>query len=165
MLFFVIALLVTSADQLSKFWIRSHSEGQIIFRTGFFSIIHVNNTGAAFGILQDQSFLLTIAGFAGILLILFFAFVISHRSTFLSATPTKLALGLVLGGTIGNLTDRLRFGQVTDFISVSIWPTFNIADSAVTIGVILFAYLFLVSTKDEKPLPPGVSEEQGQSTP
>ena len=162
MLFFLTALLVVIADQLSKFWIRSHAEGQVIFSTGFFSIIHVNNSGAAFGILQDQSFLLTIAGFAGILLILLFTFVISHRSSSLSTTAGKLALGLVMGGTIGNLADRLRYGQVTDFISVSIWPTFTIADSAVTIGVILFAYLFLVSSRVEKTPPPELPEEQNQ---
>src|SRR4030066_2333770 len=103
MLFFLTALLVVIADQLSKFWIRSHAEGQVIFSTGFFSIIHVNNSGAAFGILQDQSFLLTIAGFAGILLILLFTFVISHRSSSISTTAGKLAPGLVMGGTISNL--------------------------------------------------------------
>jgi signal peptidase II len=52
---------------------------------------------------------------------------------------------MILGGTIGNLIDRLRFGQVTDFISVSIWPTFNVADSSVSVGVVLFACLFLFS--------------------
>ena len=162
MLFFLTAALVAVADQLTKTWIRYHSEGQIIFRAGFFSIIHANNSGAAFGILQDQSFLLTIAGFAGILLILLFVFVISHRSPFLDARLGKLALGLVLGGTIGNLTDRLRYGHVTDFISVSIWPTFNIADSAVSIGVILFAYLFLFSTRAARQLPPDALKEQEQ---
>ncbi|MEK7352941.1 MAG: signal peptidase II, partial [Chloroflexota bacterium] len=132
MLFFLTALLVATADQLTKVWIRSYSEGQVIFKAGFFSIIHTNNSGAAFGILQDQSFLLTIAGFTGILLILLFTFIISRHSPFLGTKAGKLALGLVLGGTIGNLTDRLRYGHVTDFISVSIWPTFNIADSAVS---------------------------------
>ena len=162
MLFSLTALLVAVADQLTKTWIRSYSEGQTIFQAGFFSIIHASNSGAAFGILQDQSFLLTIAGFVGILLILLFVFAISHRSPFLGATPGKLALGLVMGGTIGNLTDRLRYGHVTDFISVSIWPTFNIADSAVTIGVILFAYLFLFSTRAEKPVSSGLPKEQNQ---
>jgi signal peptidase II len=54
--------------------------------------------------------------------------------------PGKIVLGLVLGGTIGNLIDRLHFGYVTDFIDFSFWPTFNIADSAVTIGAVIFAY-------------------------
>ncbi len=162
MLFFLTALLVAIADQLTKIWIRSHSEGQVIFESGFFSIIHVNNSGAAFGILQDKSFFLTIAGFTGILLILLFVFVFSHRSPFLNGSLGKLALGLVLGGTIGNLTDRLRYGHVTDFISVGIWPTFNIADSAISIGIILFAYLFLFSTKAERTVPPLLPKEQNR---
>ena len=54
--------------------------------------------------------------------------------------PGRLALGLVLGGTVGNLVDRLRLGYVTDFIDVGIWPAFNIADSAIVVGVIILAY-------------------------
>jgi len=59
-------------------------------------------------------------------------------------------LGLVLGGAVGNLIDRLRFGYVTDFIDVGLWPAFNIADSAITIGVILLAYSLLRLTRAEK---------------
>ena len=61
-------------------------------------------------------------------------------------------MGLILGGTVGNLIDRLNPGinGVTDFISIGIWPTFNIADSAVTIGAILFAYSLLRSVQAEK---------------
>ena len=54
-----------------------------------------------------------------------------------------LMLGLVLGGTVGNLVDRLRLGYVTDFIDVGIWPMFNISDSAIVVGVIIFAYSLL----------------------
>ena len=53
---------------------------------------------------------------------------------------SRLALGLVLGGTVGNLIDRLCFGYVTDFIDVGIWPAFNVADSAITVGVLIFVY-------------------------
>ena len=142
----LISIIIVGFDQLSKAWIRSYPEGHVIFKSSFLSIIHVNNSGAAFGILQDRSLLLTITGFIGILVILSFALLIS-RSTPLSLPKFGIiALGLVLGGTIGNLTDRLRYGHVTDFISVGFWPTFNIADSAVTIGIILFAYLILFSS-------------------
>lgn len=146
MAFFLVALLVAAADQLSKLWIRSYPEGQVVFRSGFFGIVHVNNTGAAFGLFRDQSFFLTIVAFTGIALILLFALFFSRYSAFLNSGPEKLVLGLILGGTIGNLMDRLRFGQVTDFISIGIWPTFNIADSAVTIGVIFLASIFLFSS-------------------
>ena len=156
MLLFFTAFLVVVLDQLTKTWVRSYSLGQVIYKEGFFSIVHSANTGAVFGILQDKSFFLTIVAFIGIILILFYAFVIAHRSPFFIGWPGSLALGLVLGGAVGNLTDRLRYGHVTDFISVSIWPTFNIADSSLTIGVILFAYLFLTSAA--KPEPSGTEE-------
>jgi signal peptidase II len=152
--FFLTALLVAAADQFSKLWIRSYSEGQVIFQAGFLRIIHIGNTGAAFGLFQDQSFFLTIVAFIGITIILLIALFFSHRLSALDTIPGSLVLGLILGGTVGNLVDRLRYGHVTDFISVSIWPTFNIADSALTIGVILFAYLFLISARDNKPVQP-----------
>ncbi len=75
---------------------------------------------------------------------------------------SELALGLVFGGTIGNLIDRLRYGHVTDFISVSVWPTFNIADASLTVGILLFVYLFLTSAKTEKAGPPLLPKEQNQ---
>lgn len=150
MAFFLTALLVAAADQFSKLWIRSYSEGQTIFQAWFFRIIHIGNTGAAFGLFQDQSFFLTIVAFVGIIIILLIAFLFSRRVPSLDTITGSLVLGLILGGIIGNLVDRLRYGHVTDFISVSIWPTFNIADSAITIGTILFAYLFLISTRAEE---------------
>ena len=64
--------------------------------------------------------------------------------------PGKSVLGLLLGGTVGNLVDRVRFGYVTDFIDFKIWPTFNVADSAVTVGVIIFAYFILCFTRSAK---------------
>ncbi|MFC2020368.1 signal peptidase II [Chloroflexota bacterium] len=147
MVFSLAALLVVAADRFSKLWIRSYSEGQLIFEAGFFRLTHIRNTGAAFGLFQGQSFLLAIASIIGIVVILLLVFSVSRRFPFLDTMPDKLALGLVLGGTIGNLVDRLRFGYVTDFISIGIWPTFNIADSAVTVGVILFAFFFSSSTR------------------
>ena len=158
-------MLVITADQASKLWIRSYSEGETIFQAGVFRILHVTNTGAAFGLFQDHSFALTITAFAGIILILALAVFSSRRLAFLDTTPDKIALGLILGGTIGNLTDRLRFGHVTDFISVSVWPTFNVADSAVSTGVILFAYLFLVSYRGRKPAQPEEKESNTQTLP
>ena len=147
MVFFLAALPVIVADQLTKTWIRSYSVGQTIFEAGFFRIVHVRNTGAAFGLFQDQFWLLTVAAIASIVLILFFVLFISRRFPILDTIQDRLALGLIFGGTIGNLADRLRFSYVTDFISVGIWPTFNIADSAITIGAILFAYFFLSSSR------------------
>ncbi len=112
--------------------------------TGFLRLTHVHNTGGVFGLFQGQSFPLTIIAFIGVAVLLVYALLIHRRFPSLDNKLGKSALGLILGGTIGNLIDRLNFGYVTDFIDVSIgvgrWPAFNIADSAVVVGVIIFAY-------------------------
>jgi signal peptidase II len=143
--FFLAALLALVADQLSKLWIRSNLDiGQSLFEVGFFQITRVPpNTGAAFGLFQDHSFALTIVAIVGIALLLVYAFVISPRFLSLDNLLGRSALGLILGGTMGNLIDRLCFDGVTDFISIGIWPAFNLADSAIVVGVILFAYSLL----------------------
>ncbi len=149
---FLTAVLIVAADQLTKIWIRSYPEGQPFFEIGFFRLTHVHNTGAAFGLFQGHSFALTIAAFVGIAVLLFYALFAYRRFPFLDNMPNRVALGLILGGTVGNLIDRLNpnLDGVTDFISIGIWPTFNIADSAVTIGAILFAYSLLRSVRNEK---------------
>jgi len=133
--------LVAVADQLSKLWVRSNlAEGQLLFEIGFFRITNIHNTGASFGLFRDQTLLLTIFGIVGIVVLLLYALFIYRRFPLLNNMLGKIVLGLVLGGTIGNLIDRLRFGYVTDFIDFTFWPAFNIADSAIVIGVILFTY-------------------------
>ncbi len=149
--FFLIGLLIVVADQLSKAWIRTNlPEGHSIFELGFFRITHVHNTGAAFGLFQGQSFALTIIAIVAITVILVYALVSYRYFPWFDSRLGKLALGLVLGGTVGNLIDRLRLGYVIDFIDFDYWPAFNIADSCVTIGVILFAYTLLRSAQAEK---------------
>ena len=149
--FSLIVLLIVFADQLSKIWIRANLyQGQSIFDAGFFRITYIHNTGAAFGLLQGQSFALTIVAFIGIAAVLLCAFRCHRFLPFLDSMLGKSALGLVLGGTVGNLIDRLRFGYVTDFIDFRIWPVFNIADSAVTVGIIVFAYSILRFTQATK---------------
>ncbi len=142
--FFLTGLLTVVADQLSKTWIRGNlSPGHSLFNIGFFRITHVRNTGAAFGLFPDQSLALTIAGIIGVVAILI-CFRLSPRSVpVLGSRVGRVALGLVLGGTVGNLIDRLHLGYVTDFIDFGFWPAFNIADAAVTVGVIILAYCLL----------------------
>ena len=149
--FFLIGLLILVADQLSKAWIRvSLPEGQSLFEVGFFQITHVQNTGAAFGLFRGQTLILTIFAIISITVILVYVFVSYRRFSWLDSMLSKLALGLVFGGIVGNLIDRLRLGYVTDFIDFGFWPAFNIADSAVTVGVIIFVYYLLRSTQTEK---------------
>jgi len=139
--FFLTALLVVSADQLSKLWIKSNlTLGESLPETGFFRLTHVHNTGAAFGLFQDQSTILTIAAIIGIAVLLFLVLFMYRRFHFLNTMPGNLSLGLILGGTVGNLIDRLSSGYVTDFIDIGFWPAFNLADSAVVVGAILLAY-------------------------
>jgi len=142
--FLLFASLIVALDQLSKAWIRSNlAVGQSLPETGFFQITHVQNTGAAFGLFQDQATTLTIIALVGFLALLVYALFIHYRLPFSHKRLGWFTLGLILGGIVGNLTDRLRFGYVTDFIDVGIWPAFNLADSALVVGVIILAYSFL----------------------
>ena len=149
--FFLTALLVAVADQLSKMWIRSNLVvGQSLPETGFFRLTHIQNTGAAFGLFQGQSFALTIVALVGIIVLLVYALLIYRRFPILDNLLGKSALGLILGGTVGNLIDRLHLGYVTDFIDIGIWPAFNIADSAIVVGVIILAYSLRFLARAEK---------------
>ena len=139
--FFLTALLLVTADQFSKLWIRSNlAIGESLFEVGFFRLTRVHNTGAAFGLFQGQSFLLTIIALVGVAALLLYAFFFHHKFPFLDNRLGKLAIGLVLGGTVGNLIDRIYLGYVTDFIDFNFWPAFNIADSAIVVGTIILAY-------------------------
>jgi signal peptidase II len=142
-LFLLGAALVTLADQLSKEWVRSYPPGDTIARLGFLRLVHVSNTGGVFGLFQGQSFALTIVAFIGIAVVLALVFFAERHLPYLIGLPGATALGLVLGGTMGNLIDRLRFGSVTDFIDFVVWPAFNVADSAVVVGTALMAFHLL----------------------
>jgi signal peptidase II len=143
--FFLTAFLVVVADQLSKWWIVSRLEvGESLFEAGIFQIVRIQNTGSSFGLFQGHSFALIIVAFVGIAFLLVFTLILYPRFFPSDNLLGRLALGLILGGTIGNLIDRLRFGGVTDFIGIGWWPAFNIADSAIVVGAIIFAYSLLL---------------------
>lgn len=151
LIFFIVALFIIAADQASKAWIRSNlSEGYSLFKLGFFRITHVQNTGAAFGLFPDQSLALIICAIIAGGVVLFFVFYGYRYFSWLGNISVMLTFGLVLGGIVGNLIDRFRYGHVTDFIDFSYWPAFNIADSAVTVSVIAFALLLLRYAQTEK---------------
>lgn len=148
LVFLVIAVLVVIADQLTKAWIRSNlALGETLFETPFFRLTNIHNTGAAFGMFRGFSSILTVISIIGASCILVYVFVIHRRYPVLDSRLGWIALGLILGGTIGNLIDRLLFGYVTDFLDFVIWPAFNVADSSVTIGVIVFACYLLFLNK------------------
>lgn len=144
-LWFALALLVILADQASKAWANDVLAASWIQVTGFFNLVLLRNTGSAF------SFLAEAGGWQKLL----FSAVAIGVSAAMAAVIWKhsaeklapAAAALVLGGAIGNLIDRLMLGSVTDFIDLHIgdihWPAFNIADSAIVLGVIFFILIEL----------------------
>ena len=151
LIFYMVAVIILVADQLSKTAIRSLLDpGQSIPETGFIRFTHVQNTGAAFGIFYGYTFILSIFSLIGISIMLYYAFYLHKRYPLLNSKLGAVVLGLVMGGTTGNLVDRLRLGYVTDFIDIGPWPMFNIADSCINVGIIIFAFILLISIRAEK---------------
>jgi signal peptidase II len=148
LIFAAIVLLVIAVDQLSKSWILGHLRpGEVLWDAGLFRIIHISNTGAAFGMFKGSTAILIAVDFIGIAVILFLVFGLRRQWPFIDKMLVRTSIALILGGTIGNLIDRIRYPhQVTDFIDFKIWPVWNVADASVTIGVILLAYCLIFLT-------------------
>lgn len=108
-------------------------------------LTYIVNTGAAFGLLPQYSLFLVLIAFLVIGMVLFY-----HRYIPSGALLVKIALGLQLGGAVGNLLDRLRYGYVIDFIDIRVWPVFNLADFSISLGVFLLAYFLLFSQEKKK---------------
>lgn len=141
LIFAGIILLVIVFDQLSKLWIVGHSQlGEIIWDVGLFRIVHVQNTGAAFGLFSDHTIALIIVDFIGIFVILYLVILMRHRWPFIRHKLVMLGIALITGGLLGNMIDRIRLGYVTDFIDFKIWPVWNVADASTVIGTIILAY-------------------------
>jgi signal peptidase II len=146
--FAAIALFIVVADQLTKWWIRANlAPGESLFDAGFFQIVHVRNTGAAFGIFRGHPLVFTVVDFIGIFVFLFLVLFLRRRWPLLGRMWVLAGIALLLGGTVGNLIDRLRLGDVTDFLDFKLWPVFNVADSAVTVGVIILVSCILFLPK------------------
>lgn len=123
----IISLIIIFIDQLTKIIAKEVSFE--IF--SFFKLIWVKNSGAAFGIFQNNNTPLIFLSIAILGFLLFYLDKIPNQKSY------NLSISLIIGGAIGNLIDRIFFGYVRDFISIWIWPVFNIADMAITIGIIL----------------------------
>jgi signal peptidase II len=148
-----LALLVTVLDQITKALVRRtigfHDE--IVLIPGFLSLRHGENRGLAFGVLQDaplpfQSILLSVLALTLVALLL----VLWARVA--TSNAAHAALGLILGGALGNVIDRVRTGGVTDFVHAHwrghVWPDFNVADSAICVAI---ALLLLDSLRSRAP--------------
>lgn len=135
----VIIFTILSLDQLTKFAISRNlsflQSVPVIPRV--FHLTLVANRGAAFGILKNQTLLFISTSLLAVVLI-FFALRDNRQKGLYS-----FSLSLILGGALGNLIDRLRFGYVIDFLDFRVWPVFNIADSAITVGAIVLGWSLL----------------------
>lgn len=138
-------------DQLTKIYIDTafalHESIRVI--ENFFHITYVRNPGAAFGILSDSA--IRIPFFIGVSLLASIGIIWYLRKVDASDRWQHFALGLIFSGAVGNLVDRIRLGEVIDFLDVHWyqhhWPAFNVADSAICVGV---AIMFLCTWRDEK---------------
>jgi len=152
-LFLGCALLVVVLDQITKFWVKANIPlGGSLPASGFFRLTHIQNTGAAWGIFQDSTLILAIISGIASVLILVLGLFMQRRIELLGKTRVMLALGLILGGTIGNFIDRAFIGYVTDFLKMGTFPDYNIADSSIVVGGILLAYTVIRYTASEAPV-------------
>jgi signal peptidase II len=142
-LFGALAVGVLVADQLTKAWIAANvpADRPIRVLDDYIRLVITHNTGGLFGMFRDLAPVLAFASIGVIGLI-----VLYHARSGRSLVLT-LALGLLLGGALGNLTDRLRLGYVLDFVDVGIgdvrWYTFNVADTAISISLVLLVLIAL----------------------
>jgi signal peptidase II len=145
----LIGILITAlmVDQITKQLVLNNlGIGASWPDDGFFRFTFVRNDGTAFGFFQDNGTLLTFVSIGAVALIVYF-----YREAVMVSWFTRTALGLQLGGALGNLVDRFRHGYVVDFLDVGPWPIFNIADSVIITGIVaLIAYFTLFGERGEK---------------
>ena len=141
--YFILASLIILSDQYTKILvIKNIADEQFIRINSYFYLVHFKNEGAAFSFLSDAGgwqryFLSIVAGVASI-------FIVYMIKKYRNELHTALGLSLILGGALGNLYDRIFLGYVTDFLYFHFndyyWPAFNIADTAISIGVLIIIY-------------------------
>ena len=143
--FLLLSLVILVLDQWSKWWIEQtfpYPSSKVII-PGLLNLTHVRNTGVAFGLLPAHGELMGTLILAGMGLVALGVVGYYFRRTPDSDLFLLAALSLILGGAVGNLLDRLAAGAVTDFVDVYVgvhhWPSFNVADSAISVGIVLLA--------------------------
>lgn len=171
LILFSVATLTLIADRVSKTTIADKLALNQTWHPPFpflrhiFGLTYTTNTGAAFGLFPDQGALFIVIAFVVIAAILFY-----YRHLPDGHGLARVALGLQLGGALGNLIDRLRQGYVVDFIDLNFWPlrnwpVFNLADSAIVVGVGLLALTMLLEDIEDQDQEPESSESDAASEP
>ena len=159
---FMIAGVILVLDQITKILVQYSipfessyfAPDRVTIIEDFFYLVHIGNKGSAWGMFSEYSGVLTLLSFAVLLFIFCFRKQLElHRGT------VQIAFGLLIGGILGNLIDRIRVGHVIDFIDIHFpftlpyilpfgrWPAFNIADSAIVVGMLFYLLLSLSDTK------------------
>jgi signal peptidase II len=159
---FLISFLIFILDQSTKYWVQLFLTSRTttpVFKN-IFRLTLVHNQGAAFGFFQGGVFLFILTSLACIIVIFLS---VKNNALFYKFFGLKtqdrwahLALGFILGGACGNLLDRVRFSYVVDFLDFRIWPVFNVADSAITIGGILLFLRILKANRRKDHAPPSL---------
>lgn len=154
-----LGLVVFAADQLTKRWVHANlgpaPHGRVlVLADDWLKLVYSSNTGVAFGLFQNLPGLFTVTAIvvtAGAI----YAYVVHlpNRSGWVQSSA-----GLIAGGAVGNIADRLRLGYVIDFVSVGWWPIFNLADSAISVGVAMLAG-YLIFVGDEPPARPSPRDD------
>lgn len=136
----MLALAVAALDQVTKAYLQANMTpgASVPIIKGIFHITYVLNPGAAFGILQHQTWFFVAVAFALFAAVLYFYPRIPPEYGLL-----RLGIGLQVGGAAGNVVDRLKTGFVVDFLDFRVWPVFNVADMAIVVGVGLIVYSLL----------------------
>jgi signal peptidase II len=168
----LVAAVVLVVDQWTKGWIEQHiaigaTWAPFPALEPYFKIVHLTNTGAAFGLLRGQGGL-----FVMIALVVIVAVLIYARYLPAENWGVRLCLALQLGGAAGNLLDRIQLGYVTDFVLLTLpvrgqvleWPAFNIADSSIVVGVIILSILLLRGEEGQQGQAPASPETASQPT-
>lgn len=136
--------LAVVIDQVSKYYVVHHFSLGISkpVAGNLLSITLWRNSGGAFGILPSMPLILTLISMATVI-------GVTAVICMYPESRYGFALSLLMGGTLGNLIDRLRFGYVIDFLDIAIWPIFNVADMAITAGVIIIAYYMIFGSRSK----------------
>jgi len=142
LIYTILTIFIIAIDQYTKYLAVTYLQGnpkQVI--QGVFELSYVQNTGAAFGIMQNFKTIFLVL--TPIILALLLGYVILNKKSKAYAIP----LVLIVGGAIGNYIDRIRLGYVVDFLNFIVWPVFNLADTSIVIGAAILAVILI---KEEK---------------
>jgi len=147
---FFVAAIVFSVDRFTKIAaLKLLDPGESVKAIpGVLHITLVLNDGAAFGLFKGRAVLFVFISLAVIISIA--AYLFKNRRLDRMAS---IGLGLILGGALGNLADRITIGRVVDFLDFRVWPVFNIADSCITIGTVVIVFLLFLKNNDKRQIP------------